>query len=443
MILRGSLRLRFLIAGAAALAVTLPLAALGLALLFDRHVERIAVAGLSAELDQLAAGLGQGPEGLFVARPPPDPRYLQPLSGSYWQVETGGRTLRSRSLWDQALVLPPRAPADPNLRELHLTGPRGEPLLAATRELLLGDRRAEATAAMDRGDLTAARAAFLGDLAPFLALLAVALLAAGWAQVTIGLRPLARIGERVAVLRSGGSARLGEDFPAEVRPLAAEIDALIAAREADVERARARAGDLAHALKTPLQALIGEAARLRAAGAAPAAQGIEDIAGAIDRHVQRELARARVAGAARVAVADPAAAIAGVLSVLKRTPAGRRVAWDVDADAALRVRMDPADLIEALGALAENAARHAATRVTLTAARRGALAAIGVRDDGPGAAPEALERMRARFVRLDACFPGQGLGLAIATEIAEAAGGSLELADAGPGLEATLLLPTA
>ncbi|MBP7241398.1 HAMP domain-containing sensor histidine kinase [Amaricoccus sp.] len=440
---RGSLRLRFLIAGAAALAATLAVAALGLALLFDRHVERLAVAELSAELDHLAAGLGTGSEGLIVARAPSDPGYVQPLSGSYWQIETGGRTLRSRSLWDQKLTLPPRASSDPNLRELHMTGPRGEALLVATRALRIGDESVEATVATDRADLTAARRAFLGDLTPYLALLAIALLAAGWAQVTIGLRPLAHVGERVAALRSGGATRLGEDFPSEVRPLAAEIDALIAARETDVERARARAGDLAHALKTPLQALIGEAARVRAAGAASAATGIEDVASAIDRHVQRELARARVAGAARAAVADPGAVIAGVLSVLKRTPEGRRVAWEVRAEAALRVRIDPTDLIEALGALAENAARHAATRVTLMAGRRGALAAIGVRDDGPGAAPEALERMRARGVRLDARFPGQGLGLAIAGEIAEAAGGSLELADAAPGLEATLLLPAA
>lgn len=440
--IRGSLRLRFLLAGAAALAATLAVAALGLSLLFDRHVARIAVADLSAELDHLAAGLTSGPDGLVVARSPSDPRYARPLSGSYWQIETERGVLRSRSLWDQTLALPPRASGDPNLRELRLTGPRGEALLAASRELRLGALRAEATVAMDRSELTAARRAFLGDLAPYLALLAAALLAAGWAQVSVGLRPLAHVEARVAALRSGGAARLGSDFPAEVRPLAAEIDALIAAREADVVRARARAGDLAHGLKTPLQALVGEAARLRAAGSATAAQGIEEIARAMDRHVQRELARARVAGTAG-ATADPAAAIAGVLAVLRRTPDGRRVAWEVAAEPGVRARIDAADLTEALGALAENAARHARAKVAVTAARRGGLAVIAVRDDGPGAPAEALERMRARGERLDARFPGQGLGLAIATEIAETAGGALDLADAGPGLEATLLLPAA
>jgi signal transduction histidine kinase/CheY-like chemotaxis protein len=440
---RGSLRLRFFLAGAVAVAATLAIAALGLAFLFERHVERRAVAELSARLDQIAAGLDTVPGGVTLARPPADPRYSQPLSGAYWQLATGTATIRSRSLWDRTLPLPPRGLDDPNLRELHMTGPRLEPLLAIERQLRVGadGPRVSVTVAMDRAELTAARRAFLGDLAPYLALIAAALLAAGWVQVTIGLRPLADIGARVASLRSGGAARLGDDFPAEVRPLAAEIDALIEAREADVLRARARAGDLAHALKTPLQALIGEAARLRAAGSDSAAKGIEDVARAIDRHVQRELARARVAGGARAASADPAAAIAGVLSVLRRTPEGRRVDWQVDTELGLRVRIDAADLTEALGALAENAARHARAQVTLSARRQGSF--VAVRDDGPGAPPEALERMRARGERLDAGFPGQGLGLAIAADIAEAAGGSLDLADAAPGLEATLLLPAA
>lgn len=440
---RGSLRLRLLLAGAVALAGALAVAALGLALLFDRHVDRIAVADLSAEIDLLAAGIGAGSEGLVVTRPPSDPRFSRPLSGAYWQVETAGRTLRSRSLWDQTLALPPRQPGEPNLRVLRLTGPRGESLLVAARELHLGARSAEAAVAMDRGQLEAARRAFLSNLAPFLALVAAALLAAGWVQVTIGLRPLAQVGARVAALRSGGAARLGEDFPAEVRPLAAEIDALITAREADVARARARAGDLAHGLKTPLQALLGEADRLRARGEVAAAQGIDAVALAIRRHVEHELARARLAGGGASAVADPGAAIAGVLAVLRRTPEGSRVAWDVEAEPGLRARIDGADLIEALGALAENAARHARARVSLRAARRGQLAVISVRDDGPGAPPDAIERMRARGERLDARFPGQGLGLAIAADIAEAAGGALDLANAAPGLEATLLLPAA
>lgn len=441
----GSLRLRFLVVGAAALAATLTVAALGLALLFERHVERRAVAELSARLDAIAAGLDTGSQEIRLRQTPTDPRYGQPLSGAYWQITTPSRVLRSRSLWDQTLELPPRRPGDPNLREARVTGPRGERLLAVERALRVGPSGTPVAAAvaMDRAELTAARRAFLRDLLPYLAVIAAVLLAAGWALVTIGLRPLATVGDHVARLRSDGAARLGDDFPAEVRPLAAEIDALIEAREADVARARARAGDLAHALKTPLQALIGEAARLRAAGGRTAAEGIEDIAGAIDRHVQRELARARVAPSGRAVSARPAEAIEGVLAVVRRTPAGRRVAWTVAAEPDLRARIDPTDLTEALGALVENAARHARGTVSIVAERRGPLVAIVIRDDGDGVEPAELERLRARGERLDSRSTGHGLGLAIADEIAAAAGGALELAPADPGLASSLLLPLA
>lgn len=442
---RGSLRLRFLLVGVAALAATLTVAAAGLALLFERHVERRAVAELSARLDEIAGGLDTGAQETTLRQQPADPRYARPLSGTYWQVATPSRVMRSRSLWDAELVLPPRRPEDPNLRTVRVAGPRGETLLAIERALRLGPRETAVSAvvAMDRVELTAARRAFLRDLLPYLAIIAAALLAAGWALVTIGLRPLSDVGDRVARLRSGDATRLGDDFPAEVRPLAAEIDALIAAREGDVVRARARAGDLAHALKTPLQALIGEAARLRAAGGDAAAAGIEDIATAIDRHVEHELARTRVASTVHTLSSRPNDAIEGVLAVVRRTPAGKRVTWSVTAAPDLRARIDLNDLTEALGALVENAARHARDEVAISAERRGAFVAIVIRDDGPGVEQAELNRVRERGTRLDSWFAGHGLGLAIADEIAAAAGGSLALANAEPGLAATLSLPAA
>jgi signal transduction histidine kinase len=132
-----------------------------------------------------------------------------------------------------------------------------------------------------------------------------------------------------------------------------------------------------------------------------------------------------------------------VVDVLRRTPDGARVSWDVTAPPDLRARVDPADLTEALGALLENAARHAATRVAVRVARRGGWVDVEVRDDGPGAPAARLAAMRLRGVRYDAGAPGDGLGLAIAGEIAEAAGGALRLENADPGLAATLELPAA
>jgi signal transduction histidine kinase len=446
---RASLRLRLAVGGAAAILTALALAAFGLAELFERHVTRRAVAELSVHLDQLAAGLGLDADGaVAILQPPGDPRFERPLSGLYWQVETAdGSVIRSRSLWDAELPLPTDALPDGAAHEHVVDGPGGADLLVLERLVTpparLGIAPLRQAVALDRMELVAAQRAFVRDLAPYLGLLAAALIAAGWAQVTVGLRPLATVGARVAAVRSGRVARLGDDFPAEVRPLAAELDALIAAREAETARARARAGDLAHGLKTPLQALMGEAERLRIAGDADAAEGVESVALAMRRHVDRELARARAAAAARSARADPRPAAERVLSVLRRAPGGDRLTWRIDGELGLFARIDPDDLTEALGALMENAARHAASSVTVTVTGDGDAVLVAIRDDGPGAPPETLARLAERGVRLDRRPDGAGLGLAIAADVAEAVGGALDLGNASPGFEARLRLPRA
>ena len=162
-----SLRLRLVAAGGAAVLGALTIAAVGLAVLFERHVERLAADELAAHLDQLAAGIERGPDGaLVVAQPPADPRYRRPLSGRYWQVEAGGATLASRSLWDALLALPPAA-GTPG--EFRLAGPEGEDLLVVERRLTLppslGGGPATVAVAMDHAELRAASQERLRGLA--------------------------------------------------------------------------------------------------------------------------------------------------------------------------------------------------------------------------------------------------------------------------------------
>jgi signal transduction histidine kinase len=183
---------------------------------------------------------------------------------------------------------------------------------------------------------------------------------------------------------------------------------------------------------------MGEADLLRARGDAEGADGIEEIALAMRRHVDRELARARVAAAARTAVSDPARVLDRLLAVLRRTPDGARVLWRVSAEPKLRARVDADDLTEALGALLENAARHARETVAIRLFLREDRVVIEIEDDGPGIPPDRLGALTARGARLDLAGPGAGLGLSIASEIAAAAGGGLTLANGARGLVARL-----
>lgn len=440
-----SLRFRLAVAGALAIMLALGLTALGLSQLFGAHVERRAVAEMGVQLDQVLAGIEPGPDGPEVARPPTDPRFGQPYSGYYWQVAGAWGVDRSRSLWDEELSLPPDGFGTSGVHVHRLSGPGGTTLLVLERSVTLPSRlgggQARAAVTMDSRELDIARRAFMTDLAPYLLFLAMTLTFAGWVQLWVGLRPLRGLGARVAALRAGETQRMGADWPREVRPVATEIDALLEAREVEMERARSRAADLAHGLKTPLQALMGEAARLRDTGAMRQAAAIEDTANSMRRTVDRELARARTAARDSDTCADAARAAERLIAVLRRTPDGGRLTWDQGIASGVFVALHESDLAEALGALAENASRHARSKVILSATRKGAQVSIAVADDGPGIPATERDALMLRHVRADE--RGTGLGLSIAHEIALAAGGRLELSDAAPGLVSTLVLPEA
>lgn len=440
-----SIRWRLLLAGAVAIGLALALAGMGLTLLFERHVERVAVAELKARALALVAQVEpRGAKGATLRASPADPLYEQPFSGHYWQISLGNKTYRSRSLWDFTLADNHAAPAPGQTAVLALSGPQGEPLLAIEQSLVTGPQDASVPlrvlVATDRDELTLARRGFLGDLWPYLALLGAALLAASWAQITIGLRPLAQVGARAAALVSGARPRIGGDLPSEVVPLAGQIDALLDARDHELERARQRAANLAHGFKTPLQALLGDAAELRARGADDIAASVESVTTAMRRHVDRELARARIQSGRDMAGAAPEHVLTKLIGVLGRTPTGAAIDWQLDATPGLRAHIDADDLTEALGALMENAMRYARQAVRISTRREGNRAVIAIRDDGPGAPEALLERLPQRGLSLDPGGEGQGIGLAIVSDITDAAQGELRLANAHPGFLAELHL---
>ncbi|AHB47529.1 histidine kinase [Hyphomicrobium nitrativorans NL23] len=445
----GSLRLRLLLAGAASTLVALALAAYGLTILFERHVERRLTAELVVHLNQITAQLEPStntPGEITLAAQPADPRFEVPLSGLYWQIihEQKGTVLRSRSLWDSELALPPEPDVDDVIHQHRIAGPADTELYLLQRRVELPARMGGGTAriavAWDAAETTKAVRRFAADLTPLLTIIGALLLAAAWVQVSIGLRPLSDIRSRLAAVRSGKNRRLGADFPDEVRPLAQEIDELIDARDAELQRARARAGDLAHGLRTPLQVLQAEIERLAKDGHATVALNLSTVTRTMQRTVERELARVRLASPQRDSEASIAAAVEQVVRVVQRTPDGERMDWIVDVPPDLAAAIDHDDLSEALGNLIENAARHARHTVTISGYRNGPAVTLKVADDGPGIPEDNLAEALRRGGRLDERGSGAGLGLAIVTDIVESWSGTLSLDNANPGLAATLTL---
>lgn len=440
-----SLRWRLLLAGGIAIFLALLVAWALMMLLFERHLERRLATELEQDAIRVVAGLSITPDGGFdVREPPADARFRTPISGLYWQASYRGRTVRSPSLWDQALPASPSARGDA-WRTRVGPGPFHNRLVYLERTVR-PDRDGPLVlvqVAEDAAVLDAAGAEFGRELALFLALLWLFLAAAAWLQVHLGLRPLRQIRTQLAGLEESPSARLPLDGASEVRPLVGAINRLADAREQDLERARRRATDLAHGLKTPLAAA---AAQLRRAeNSAGHVAGVEKALAAMKTVVDAELARSRIAAAGHVPGASAACQeiVERLVAVLERTDAGEMLVLDVHVPPDLHAPLAGEDLTEILGGIAENAVRYARRQVVFDGWQEDGAVELSIEDDGPGIDDAQIARALIRGLRLDETG-GDGLGLAIARELVEATGGSLSLSRGSlGGLRAGLRWPAA
>jgi signal transduction histidine kinase len=441
---RNSLAFR-LVAGAAVwCALWLSAGGYALSALFGNTVERNFDARLGVLLEGVVAGSELSADGELELRlQVGEPRFQQPLSGWYWQIDDGARMLRrSHSLWDASL---PVSLAPGQLAAAQdVAGPDGQPLRLLVRAITLpgADTPLLYAVAGDRREIQRDRQEFNRLLSVALGVLFVGVIGAVLVQVRFGLEPLRRIGRALGAIRGGATARLEGDFPAEIEPLATELNALLDHNEALVERARTHVGNLAHGLKTPLSVLTNEARRTEG----PLAELVGRQVALMRRQVDHHLARARA-----IATGSILGARTEVLPVLRdlertlgRIYAERALAIEVACPPALAFRGARQDLEEMLGNLMDNACKWAAASVIVRAEPAGEHVHIAIEDDGPGLpAPrraEVLERGR----RLDEQVPGTGLGLAIVADLALLYGGRLVLdTAAGGGLRALLSLPAA
>lgn len=428
-----SLRFRLLVAAVISASAALVIAGFSLVVMFEHHVERRIGSELETYLNQITAAISATGNGrIAFTRNLADPRFNQPLSGLYWQIQDEERPtlLRSRSLWDNVIELPEDRLTPGAVHKHLLPGPAGQTLIVRERQIFLQsnneERRIRIAVAVNERTLVEARNAFATDMLPYLAVMAAVLLMAAWIQIRTGLAPLDSVRRGVTEIRSGTKRRLERIYPDEVMPLVDEMNGLLEAQEKTIEHARAWTADLAHGLKTPLMALTADSQRLRNEGNTLIADDLDQLAEVMRRRVDRELVRARVRSGARTrrARADVGNAINGVVRTLKRTPRGSRLQWSVEipdtADAAIR----PEDLTELLGNILENAVKWANETVSISVSR-GNTIFIRVEDDGPGVPEDQLNTLGQRGVRLDEQKQGTGLGLAIARDVCEAYHGKL------------------
>lgn len=466
----GSLQRRLVLGAILFILAALLFAAVAIYLELDRFVRRQIDDRLEAQIATVAAALQVGRDGaLSIGHVVDGPPFDRPMSGWYWQVYGGGASLRSQSLGGKDLEQPlePEAPPRPRPHKrpklppdgiappeppmpypegaasAEGVGPRGEALIMRVARVT-PDGGAPvmlvATAPLEAERRPLADA--VSTLAKALAALGLFLAGAVLLQVRLGLRPLGELRDALADVRVGRRERVPEDQPAEIRPLVAEVNALLEHNQANLSRARMHVANLAHSLKTPLATLMlatGDKSR------DPDGQ-LKFVADLMDRRVRHHLRRARAAalsGAPRTRTLV-APRVADLLTAVGRIYAEKSIAFGSTVGDAVVAACDGEDVDEMLGNLLDNACKWCRCRVAVTARREAASVLIEVEDDGAGLSEEEVSTVMQPGRRLDESMPGTGFGLPITRELAELYGGQLRLSRSElGGVRASLTVPAA
>ncbi len=379
---------------------------------------------MAHDAESLLAGAHFDPEGTLALDPARiNAVYQRPFSGHYYVVAAGAQIVASRSLWDATLPGVVLEPGQVDVRNVE--GPQRQPLLLRTAGYRKQERALSISVAEDLAPLRAGLRRFQVIYGVLSATVLAALLLVQRLIVSRGLAPIEAVRENLARLERGEAARIDAAAPAEIEPMIAELNRLLATLDKRSRRSREALGNLAHALKTRL-AILNQAADAPELADRPALRDtLRESTEAMRRIVERELKRARLAGSAmpgqRVDLEAEIAVLARTLGMLygDKSPV---IDWEVAPGT--QFVGDREDLLELLGNLLDNACKWCTRRVSLTVTRGDGLYFV-VEDDGPGCAAETLDALTARGFRADESQPGSGLGLAIVRDIVDGYDGRL------------------
>lgn len=451
----SSLRFRLLAGTLAWVLLTIIVAGWGLNSLFKQHMMQQVRAELTLHLNQLLSFVAVDPDGkVSVPHALSDARFDQPLSGLYWQIDQQdgqGRTattglLRSRSLWDNVLPTLNIGNTSTALQDFTITDADGTVLDAVGRIIQPEEESSyplRLVVAVNHDIVALPVERFRNMLILALTILAIGLMVAVTIQVILGLRPFGRLRKSLADVHEGKTSHIEGDFPAELEPLVNDFNQVLDVNAKVIERARTQAGNLAHAVKTPLAILSNAAAKEQTSFSAL----VQEQVAMAQRQVNYHLARARAAAAMQASTSRTPVkkSLEALIRVMQRLYAERNL------DIRLHLQEDHCafrgeeqDFQEMLGNVLDNACKWASHAISVTVAQVRNDIVITVDDDGEGLPENQKDLIFQRGIRADEKKPGTGLGLDIVRDLTDLYQGAVVTASSPfGGLRVVLRLPAA
>ena len=384
-------------------------------------------------------------DGITVVTSIGDPRFFQPYSGWYWQINKGNKTLsRSRSMWDQVFTLDKRLIGG-RTQFIDSVGNDKEQVIEQ-KNLYIVEREisfpgiTEPITFILSGDTFEYKENiknFDNTLSAILIFLGAGLMIAVFLQVRFGLLPLNKIKDALFKIRNGDKKKLEAKYPLEVQPLAIEINDLLEHNEKIVERARTHVGNLAHVLKTPLAVITNEIDKEN--------KLLSNQIVLMRKHIDRYLKKAHLESVGK----NIKSKIAFLQFMNKMILIFQKLYPEKEIELQTEFKEffiygSLEDMEELIGNLIENACKWGKEKVNISFQNCGNnQVKILIEDDGPGLNQEQKNKVFTRGFRVDEQTPGSGLGLNIVKDIVEIYKGEiwLEKSSSLEGLRVNIVLP--
>jgi len=251
-----------------------------------------------------------------------------------------------------------------------------------------------------------------------------------------GLKPLGKLIGDLSAVRKGNEARLNDVYPKELEAVTQSINQLLEHEEKQRERYRNTLSNLAHSIKNPVAIMAGElntAIRNKLASD-DILQTLNEQNERINQIVSYQLTRAVSGAATPFSKALPIKPVCEqIASALQKVYTAKHMNLTFDIDETAIFRGDKGDLMELIGNLLDNAFKYGREHISVTANGDQSRLKLVIEDGGPGLSEAQKQVLIIRGERADTAAAGQGIGLAIVTDIVQSYKGELTLEESALG----------
>ncbi|MFT6824453.1 MAG: two-component system sensor histidine kinase PhoQ [Pseudohongiellaceae bacterium] len=247
-----------------------------------------------------------------------------------------------------------------------------------------------------------------------------------------GLSPLHRMARDLKQIETGEKNQLAENYPQELQGVTNNLNVLIETERKQQERYRTTLGDLAHSLKTPLAVIAGimQTLSTKKQDSSEQLAAVEEQLGRMNQIVSYQLQRAvhsnQSSALARQVLVKPV--VEKVLDALAKVYRDKSVCVATQLDSKALFYGDERDLLEVLGNVLDNAFKYSRGEVRITTNSESDEfqgLEIVIEDNGYGIGEEKQEFVLQRGARADTLVQGQGIGLAVVTDIVSSYQGTI------------------